>query len=69
MLLSRNVVVSQWRCVGMALCRNDVLSWVVFVNGEMSGVKQSDDRDLSHIPCGRDQPLLGITGLDSFNLS
>ena len=26
MLLSRNVVVSEWRCVGMALCQNGVVS-------------------------------------------
>ena len=43
MALCRNVVVSEWRCVGMALCRNGVMLCVVFVNGEISGVEQWDD--------------------------
>ena len=43
MLLSRNVVVSEWRYVGMLLCWNGVMSCVVFVNGEMSGDEQSED--------------------------
>ena len=38
MLLSRNVDVSEWRCVGMALCPN------VVVNDKMSGVERTDDR-------------------------
>ena len=43
MALCRNGVVSEWHCVGMPLCRNGVMSCVVFLNGEMSGVEQTDD--------------------------
>ena len=43
MLLSRNVVESKFCCVGVALCRNGVMSCVVFVNGKLSGVEQLDN--------------------------
>ena len=49
MALCRYGVESEWRCVGMALCQNGVMSCVVFVNGKMSGVKQSEDRPSTHI--------------------
>ena len=44
MLLSRNVVVSEWRCVGMALCRNGDMSGYVLLGYVIYGDKQSDDR-------------------------
>ena len=43
MALFRNVFVSEWRCVGMALCRNGNMSGNIVVNYEMSGDKQSDN--------------------------
>ena len=49
MLLSQNVVVSEWRCVGMVFRRNGPMLCVVFVNGKMSGVKMSEDRPSTHI--------------------
>ena len=41
--LCRNVVVSEWCCVGMALCRNGDMSGYILSGDKMSGVKHLDD--------------------------
>ena len=43
MLLCQNVVVSEWRCGGMALCRNGDMSGYVLSGDVFHGDKQTDD--------------------------
>ena len=43
MLLCWNGVVLEWRCVGMALCRNGDMSGNIVVNDKISADEQSDD--------------------------